>query len=225
MKPGNEQQARRKAGRPVKPLLSAEIIGRAALELMDESGDFTMQQLARRLGVGPSALYNHLAGKEDVLARVRELITDRIDVSAFDVMPFPDALEVWARSYRDAFATHPGTVAVFARTPLAGAGRTTAMYERVVSAFIDAGWPAQDVLTAMVALENFILGAALDVVAPANMFEPERPADAPMLALVIDAANADASHLSAPDRAFEAGLAALLAGVRERLSALEEPSQ
>ena len=37
-----------------------------------------------------------------------------IDVSAFGDLPFFDALSVWARSYRDAFATHPGTVAVFA---------------------------------------------------------------------------------------------------------------
>ncbi len=100
-----------------------------------------MAQLARRLGVGTSALYNHVAGKEEVLARVRELVSDRIDTAVFDRAPFFDALLIWARSYRDAFARHPATIAVFATTALSGAARTTEMYERVVLAFLAAGWP------------------------------------------------------------------------------------
>lgn len=80
------QRSARRAGRPP-PLITADSIAEAAVELLDEVGDFTMTQLARRLGVGASALYNHVAGKEEVLARVRELVSDRIDVKIFDSTP------------------------------------------------------------------------------------------------------------------------------------------
>ena len=207
-------------GRPAQPLLTADSIAAAGLELLDETGDFTMQQLARRLGVGPSALYNHVAGKEEVLSRVRELVTDRIDTGVFAELPFFDALAVWARSYRDAFATHSATIAVFATTALAGAHRTAEMYERVVMAFLDAGWPDHDVLVAMVALEDFILGAALDAVAPMDMFAQESPGDAPALARVDEAARRRGVDGPPADAAFDAGLEAMLAGMRARLEAL-----
>ncbi len=216
--PGSEhpKPPRRRAGRPAQPVLSAQSIAEAGLSLLDESGDFTIGGLARRLGVGPSALYNHVSGKEEVLARIRELVSDRIDVSAFGELPFFDALAVWAWSYRDAFARHSATVAVFATTPLAGAARTTAMYERVVTAFLDAGWPDSDVLFSMVALEDFILGAALDAVAPSEMFETEDPALTPALARVRRAQRTAHPDGSATDLAFQAGLDAMLAGLRRR---------
>ncbi|CAL4861267.1 TetR/AcrR family transcriptional regulator C-terminal domain-containing protein [Microbacterium sp. MM2322] len=109
--------------------------------------------------------------------------------------PHPHALLVWAHSYRDAFARHPATIAVFATTALDGAGRTTEMYERVVDAFLRAGWPEDDVMTTLVALEDFILGAALDAVAPADMFQLRSPDDAPTLSRVTAA-----SRRSVPGR-------------------------
>ncbi|MFS0732199.1 TetR/AcrR family transcriptional regulator C-terminal domain-containing protein [Microbacterium sp. 1P10UB] len=213
----------RRAGRPTAPLLSVASIASAAIGLLDESGDFTMSELARRLGVGPSALYNHVAGKEEVLARVRELVSDRIDTSVFATAPFFEALYLWGRSYRDAFARHPATIAVFATTPLNGAVRTTEMYEHVVQAFLDAGWPDSDVMVALVALENFILGAALDAVAPAEMFDLSDPDDAPALSRVIQSRRSTAGGRRASDASFEAGLEALLTGMRVRLARLAHP--
>lgn len=217
--PNAPGRASRRAGRPAAPLLSLERITAAAIASLDESGDFTMAQLARRLGVGTSALYNHVAGKEEVLARVRELVSDRIDTAVFDRAPFFDALLIWARSYRDAFARHPATIAVFATTALSGAARTTEMYERVVLAFLAAGWPDDDVMTTLVALENFILGAALDAVAPDEMFDLADATDAPALSRVTAAGRA-AAHGRSSDASFEAGLDAILTGLRVRLARL-----
>ncbi|PPF36994.1 TetR/AcrR family transcriptional regulator [Pseudoclavibacter sp. AY1H1] len=210
----------RRAGRPVKPLITADGIAEGAIELLDDDGDFTMTQLARHLGVGASALYNHVTGKEEVLARVRELVSDRIDVKIFDSTPFFEALGVWARSYRDAFARHPATIAVFATTALDGAGRTTEMYERVVGAFLSAGWPEEDVMTALVALEDFILGAALDAVAADDMFELRSPDDAPTLSRVTAASRRSAWGEDPALASFEAGLDAMLTGLRARLARL-----
>lgn len=210
----------RRAGRPATPLVTADGIAEAAIDLLDDDGDFTMAQLARRLGVGASALYNHVTGKEEVLARVRELVSDRIDVKIFDSTPFFEALQVWACSYRDAFARHPATIAVFATTPLDGAGRTTEMYERVVGAFLSAGWPEDDVMTALVALEDFVLGAALDAVAPDDMFELRSPDDAPTLSRVTAASRRSVQGGDPGLASFEAGLDAMLTGLRARLARL-----
>jgi AcrR family transcriptional regulator len=217
---GSRVTPRRRAGRPLVAVLSVERIAAAGLELLDARGDFSMADLSRALGVQASALYNHVAGKDEVLARVRELVTDRIDVVVFDALPLDEALPVWARSYRAAFATHPVTVALFATLPVAGADGTIGMYERVVRAFADAGWPEGEILSALVALENLILGSALDVVAPDDMLDPVGAAGAPAFVSAYAAQRAALGEARPADAAFEVGLAAMLLGLRARLSAL-----
>lgn len=199
------------------------MIAVAALELLDEGGEggFTLSRLADRLRVRPSALYNHIDGKEDIIAGVRELVSDRIDVSAFGEMEWSEAVMVWARSYRKAFSAHPPTIALLATLPLTGAARTIEMYESVARGFRDAGWPENELLSAVVALESFILGSALDAVAPDDMLNPAGlESQAPVFAAAY-ARRADAlADRSVAEEAFEVGLAAMVGGLRARLDAL-----
>lgn len=182
-----------------------------------------MAELARELGVRPSAIYNHVASKDEVLASVRELVSDRIDVSGFATGPWWDAIPRWARSYRVSFAAHPATIATFAVMPLRGAVRTTAMYETVTSAFLRGGWPADRALSAIVALESFILGSALDEIAPADMLDPGDGAPSfPSLAHASDARRARVGQGRIAEDAFELGLAALVDGLRAQLDLLLE---
>lgn len=211
----------RRVGRPTEAVLSVGLIAETALKVIDASrtGDFTMTELADALGVKASAIYNHVGGRVEVLERVRELVSDRIDTSAFGRMPWGDAVANWARSYRSAFAMHPVTVALFATTRVGGASRTLAMYERVTAAFVDAGWPQSEVLSVIVALEDYILGAALDVVAPDDMLDPKGSPDAPQLVAAY-AAQTPAHGGSRADASFELGLAALISGLSARRDAL-----
>lgn len=209
----------RRVGRPRTAVLTRELIAEAALRLLDESGadGFTMARLAQALRVRPSALYNHVDGKEDVIAGVRELVSDRIDVSAFETQPWDAAMRVWAHSYRVAFAAHPPTVALLATLPLTGALRTMQMYDTVVAAMVRAGWPEPEVLPTIVAVESFILGSALDAIAPADMFDPSGAEDAvPAFASAYEARIASLGAVPPADAAFETGLAALLDGLRVR---------
>ena len=64
-----------------------------------------------------------------------------------------------------------------------------------------------DVLTG---LENFVIGSALDLAAPEVMWEIPDEVTAPNLAAALAAQNHAAGRA---ERAFEAGLAALLAGL------------
>ena len=52
-------------GRPLLPLISVDALTTAALELVDESGDFSFPKLAKRIGVSQSSIYNHVSGRDE----------------------------------------------------------------------------------------------------------------------------------------------------------------
>ncbi|MGV1033747.1 MAG: TetR/AcrR family transcriptional regulator [Microbacteriaceae bacterium] len=208
---------RRRVGRPKQNVLTRELIAQAALELLDTVGEqqFTVGLLARRLKVSPSALYNHFRNKEAVMAAVRELISDRISVEPFQRLPWDEALREWAWSYREAFAAHPITIAVFATTSVTDSARTLMMYEGVVGPLVAAGWPRDRVISMMVSLESFILGSALDAAAPADMFDPgEHAGEVPQFSGALVARDQRLGGQSAADESFEMGLDAMLLGLR-----------
>lgn len=206
----------RSAGRPRTAVLSRERIVDAALGLIDEVGveAFSVNLLAARLGVRPSSLYNHISGKEDLLVAVQEVITDAIDSTMFETEAWADAVSGWARSYRAAFVQHPHAIALFATSPVAGAIRTMEMYERVVHGFERAGWPLERIIPAVVALECFILGSAMDSVAPPDVFSPGAAAEhVPTLTAAVAAQDRVTPSGSASRSAFELGLTAMIVGL------------
>lgn len=212
---------RRRAGRPSEPVLSRELITRTALRLLSEHGEesWGMRHIARELGVRPSALYNHVANQEDLLGAVRELVSDRIDVSGFGVLAWDAALDLWACSYREVFAAHPRTITLLALQPLRGAERTVRSYDAVCAGLESAGWPVGRVLSVVVALENLCLGAAFDRAAPADMMDPGAAGESP-LGRAYRARSTALGGASPADAAFELGLNAMLEGLRAEFAAL-----
>ena len=63
--------------RPKVPLLSADRIADAALELVDSGELFGVNALARRLGVTPSSLYNHVRGRDEIVELMRGRLAER----------------------------------------------------------------------------------------------------------------------------------------------------
>ncbi|WP_432547580.1 TetR/AcrR family transcriptional regulator [Kineococcus sp. SYSU DK004] len=208
---------RRGRGRPTRPVLSPERITDAAVQLVEERGHdaLTMAALARELGVAPSALYNHVETKQDVLRRVQDHVNRDVDCSAFGVLTWDAALAAWARSYRDAYARHRPLVQVIAVTPVRGAPATVAMYERVAAGLRAGGWPPELVTDVVVAVESFVLGSALDTGAPPDIFDTgELAASAPEFTASVRARPGGDTAAAA----FELGLDALLTGLRARLA-------
>ena len=78
-------------GRPSTPLLSQELIAAAALELVDGTGEFTVAQVASALKVRPSSLYNHVAGKAQIVEAMRALIFREVPAVAPDTDADTDA--------------------------------------------------------------------------------------------------------------------------------------
>lgn len=205
---------RRKPGRPHGELLNRPKIGAVTLQFVGENGydALTMSALAKALGVSPSALYNHVESKKDLLELVQDLVMERVDCSEFEVNPLEQALRTWAVSYRNVFAEHTPLVSVIALMPVAGSPRTLQMYEQVAAGFTRAGWDDHRIVPAIVALESFIFGSALDAVAPKDIFDVgPTPQEVPAFSAAVDAQRATGND-PAQD-SFTYGLEALLKGL------------
>lgn len=205
---------RRRAGRPTAAILDQDGITTAALELISTKGydGLTMAALARSLGVAPSALYNHVSSKDDVLLLLEDHLAAMVDVSAFGVEPWDSAVRKWAWSYRDVFSEHTPLIPVIAVLPVANAPKTLAMYEAVTAGFRDAGFPEEKIISAIVALEAFVFGAAYDVTAPEDIFDAGSLADqVPNFTAAVDRLALE-NHPRPTDVAFSLGLEALITG-------------
>jgi AcrR family transcriptional regulator len=199
-------------GRPRTPLLDRERITTTALELVDEKGEFSVPQIARRLGVQTGSLYHHVDGRDGIVELLRERVSAGIDIATLDVRPWDEALRAWARSYRAAFAAHPRAIPLLMTNPVR-APRVLEQYERAVSLLLDTGFPPPDVMPVIVALENVVLGSALDLSAPEAMWELADDTATPRLAEALEAAGERRA-----DRAFELALEGFLSHARRRLA-------
>ena len=210
----------RRRGRPTTPLLSRGKITSAALAVIGRAGydGLTMAALARELKTAPSALYNHVKSKDEVLNWVQDDVNQGIDISRFATDPWDQALAHWARSYRDAFAEHAPLIPVIAVLPITGAPHTLAMYDTVADGLRRGGWPEDMVVDAIVAVESFVLGSAMDVAAPEWIFDVGAEGHlAPTFAAAVAARHGRGT--SAAEDAFTLGLNSLVAGLRATLAA------
>jgi AcrR family transcriptional regulator len=200
-------------GRPHTPLLDRDRIADAALRLTDRRGDFTILDLARALKVTPAAIYHHVDGRAEIVTLLRQRMARTVDASAFGQLPWDEALRCWATSYRETFAAHAGAIQMLAAEPVADPV-VHAQYERAVTALEDAGFPHETVLAVITATESFVLGSALDLIAPPVMVTGIDAAATPRLA---EAADATPSGRPRADQAFHLGLDALITGLHHAL--------
>ncbi|HEY0890684.1 MAG TPA: TetR/AcrR family transcriptional regulator C-terminal domain-containing protein [Nocardioides sp.] len=208
------QITQRRAGRPRKALLDRQRIGEAALELVDRYGDFTLPALARALGVQPASLYHHVDGRGGVIELLREQISDAMDPAPLDEERWDLALAGFFRSYRDVFAAHPRVVPLLT-TATIRSERVIRAYDKMVIRLADAGIPAEQAMTILTVVENFVIGSALDLAAPEVMWEIPEGVDAPALAAALAAQPATAKRA---DEVFEQGLTRLLAMLAEEFA-------
>ncbi|MGP4010976.1 TetR/AcrR family transcriptional regulator [Streptomyces sp. 4N124] len=194
--------------RPRTPLLDRERITTTALQLVDEHGDFSVPQIAKRLGAQTGSVYHHVDGRDGIVELLRERVASVIDPGTLSQTPWDTALEAWARSYRAAFAAHPKAIPLLMTSPVR-APRVLEQYERAVTLLLDAGFAVADIMPLLVAVENLVLGSALDLAAPETMWELTPDAATPRLAEALAAVGEGRA-----DRAFEVGLEGLMTHAR-----------
>ncbi|MFB7505016.1 TetR/AcrR family transcriptional regulator [Streptomyces broussonetiae] len=191
-------------GRPRTPLLDRERITTTALQLIDETGDFSVPQVARRLGAQTGSVYHHVEGRDGIVELLRERVCAAIDPGTLELTPWDTALEAWARSYRAAFAAHPRVIPLLMTSPVR-APRVLEQYECAVSLLLEAGFERAGIMPLIIALENLVLGSALDLAAPEAMWELTDSVPTPHLAQALAAVGEGRA-----DRAFEVGLTAFM---------------
>lgn len=211
--------------RPRKPLLSTDRIVRTARELVDREGlaAVSTRRLAAELGVSGPSLYNHFRTKDEILEAVADSVSALVDLSMFeDGRAWRTALHDWAVSYRTALRAHPNIVPVLARGP----GRRPAalrVADAAYGAMVDAGWPPAQATSIGALMRYFIMGSALGSFAGGFVDDASAydPADYPHLGQ---------AHLLAEqqekidERAFEAGLSALLDGLAQQYERVRQES-
>lgn len=235
------ERQKRRAGRPAKPVLGREIIAQQALELVVADGldRLTMNQLAKKLGVAVSALYNHVDNKADVVLLIQDALVSQVSLEVMLKLiarkaTLEEALSDWARSYRTVFAEYPSLIPLIAVTPVSDAPQTLRMYNTVAQAMLSAGIPDESVMRVIIAFESFLFGSALDINAPPTIFDAsDSSVESAWLQRVVSASmtqqqveRADASHPKDPidrqnfyaDVPFRFGLDAL---IRQTLTLVE----
>lgn len=225
------EQLPRRAGRPPSRVLSRQLMTQATLALLNSDGHdgFTMVALAKHLKVAPSALYNHVESKREVLVWVQDHLMGLVDAGSFESEHWDQALIHWAWSYRAVFASHAPLIPVIAVMPITDAYDTLHMYETVATGLLAGGWPEARIVPTITAVESFVYGSALDVSAPHDIFHTGALAGRfPVFTAAVTSTGRSepidgmkATTNANADRAFAAGLEALVTGLRMQLKALQ----
>ena len=198
--------------RPLVPLISIDALVSAALELVDEAGDFSLPKLAKRIGVSQSSIYNHVSGREEILELMRGRIISESTYELDVQQDWEAALRAIVRSYRDAFARHPRLAPLLVLQTVQD-HQVLGLYEDLALALEAAGFHGRDVLSAISTIDSFALGFALDLAAPDVVWAPPQQGFPALSCALANAGPADERG----EAAFEFGLEILMAGLHSRL--------
>jgi len=166
-------QKKKKASRAS---LSREQVLRAALGLADESGlqALSMRELGRKLGVEAMSLYNHVAGKDDVLDGMVDLVVGEIELPGPEA-DWRQAMRQRAVSALKAFKRHPWASALIDSRMSGGPGRLR-YFESVIGALRRAGFSIRLAGRAFSLLDSYIYGFCRQSVGIAAVDAGEAPA-------------------------------------------------
>ncbi len=149
-----------RGARPRIPL-SRERVLRAALALADEGGieALTMRRLGEQLQVEAMSLYNHVAGKDDILDGLVDLVFSEIAVPPAND-DWKTAMRQRAISTRDALARHPWAVILMQSRSKPGPA-TLRHHDSVIGNLRKAGFTIDMAAHAFSVMDGYIYGFAL----------------------------------------------------------------
>ena len=139
--------------------LSRAVVLQAALGLADREGldALSMRRLGQALKVEAMSLYNHVAGKDDLLDGIVELVLSEMD------LPRPgdewkDAMRRRARSARDVLSRHPWAIGLLESRTSNSSPRRLGYYDAVLGVLRGAGFSNQLAMRAFSILDAYIAG-------------------------------------------------------------------
>jgi AcrR family transcriptional regulator len=141
--------------------LSRDRVLRAAIALVDAGGieALSMRKLAQELGVEAMSLYYHVAGKDEILNGIVEIVESEIELPDHGT-DWKNALRRTAMSAHDVFERHPWAASL----TLSVTGRRPARWRYmngILGCLREAGFSAEMTDLAYHALESHIAGFTL----------------------------------------------------------------
>jgi AcrR family transcriptional regulator len=149
-----------KKSSPRREALNRERIVKAALELADTRGDFSMRALGEKLKADPMAMYRHFRNKE-------ALIDATVDAALSGVVPVPpdwgsapERLRQLCLDFRAALEAHPGVaVRVSTAEPNLGA-HTIGLVDAFLGLLREFGLDASEAIRGLLVVVRFVTGVA-----------------------------------------------------------------
>jgi len=160
--------------------LDAEVVVRAALEVLDAQGfdGLTVRRIAERLGVQNPALYWHFKNKQEIVDRMAERLL-RDALAPAPAGP-PGAWDKWllraARGFRSAMLSHRDGARVMASADLSS-GPMPGYLDQALAQLVAAGFRDRDALIGLLAIFDYTLGSTFEEQADPVRQGP--PPDAP----------------------------------------------
>lgn len=194
--------------RPRKAILTRDIIGRAAIDLVEAGHELQMNPLAEKLGVRVSSLYHHVDGRAGVIHAMRQVLSEQYRFGASAEGPWEEVLRGELKTAWRMYADHPRVLQLMV-TVVIDEPQVLELYEVLGEALSRAGIPDDELLTTMETLDAFIFGAALDRLSPDRLIAPRTP----QLTRLVE------QHPVGRERntqLFERGLTLIIAGITAR---------
>ncbi len=140
--------------------LSRERVIAAAVSLADESGidGLSMRKLAQALGVEAMSLYNHVAGKDDLLVGVVESVAGEIDLAPGG--DWKAAMRTRAISAHEVLKRHPWAAGLWMTTRGFGGARMR-FADAVLRGFREGGFSEALTYHGFHVLQSHIMGYSL----------------------------------------------------------------
>ncbi len=138
--------------------LTRERVLRAAVALADEHGieALTMRKLGQQVGVEAMSLYNHVAGKDEILDGIVDLVVGDIEVPGAGT-PWKAAMRHRAISAHDTLLLHPWAAPLVMSRFNIGPGMTRYL-DATLGRLREGGFTIEGALDAWHALDSHIYG-------------------------------------------------------------------
>jgi AcrR family transcriptional regulator len=145
--------------------LTREVVLRASVAIADDGGieALSMRRLGAALGVEAMSLYNHVAGKEDVLDGIIELVVGEFDLPA-DEADWASALRGSALSEHAALLRHPWAPSLIISRPMSSGPARLRHSDAVLRTMRRAGFSPDLAHHAFHVLDSYVVGSTVQEV-------------------------------------------------------------
>jgi len=104
---------------PKEPL-NVEKIVHTALVILDKYGvdRLSMRRLGAELNVEAASLYHHIPNKDTLIQKMVDTVSAQAIITIDESMSWPQALQLFATTYKNTLKMHPGIVPLVAIHPI-----------------------------------------------------------------------------------------------------------